>query len=85
MVMSSPFAGAEMMTFFAPPSMCFLRVVGVGEAAGGLEHDVDAEVLPRQLRRILLGEHLDLVAVDRDRAVAARDVALDTCDAPSRT
>ena len=26
MVMSSPFAGAEMMTFFAPPSMCLRRI-----------------------------------------------------------
>ena len=68
MVMSSPFAGAEMITFFAPPAMWPCAFVRVGEAARRLEHDVDAEVLPRQLRRILLGEHLDLVAVDGDRA-----------------
>ena len=74
--MSSPLAGAEMMTFFAPPSMCLRAASAFGEASGGLEHDVDAEVLPRQRRRILLGEDSDLVAVDGDRAVRRRDVAL---------
>ena len=29
-------AGAEMMTFFAPPSTCTPRLVGVGEDAGGI-------------------------------------------------
>jgi hypothetical protein len=43
---------------------------------GGLEHDVDAEVFPRQRRRVLLGEYSDFVAVDGDRAASRRDVAL---------
>ena len=40
-------------------------VVAGGEEAGRLDHDVDAEVAPGQRRRVALGEHLDLVAVDR--------------------
>ena len=47
-----------------------LRFRRFREPSRRLEHDVDAEVLPRQLRRLLLREHLDLVAVDRDRPVA---------------
>ena len=65
--MSSPLAGALMMTFLAPASMCAPAFVGVGEDAGRLEDDVDAEVVPRQGRRVLLREDLDLAAVD-DRA-----------------
>ena len=75
--MSSPLAGALMITFLAPASMCALAFVGVGEDAGALEHDVDAEVAPRQRRRVLLGEDLDLAAVDDDRARRRRvDVAV---------
>jgi len=51
------------------------RTFSVREAAGGLEHDVDAEVFPRQLRRLLLGEDLDLVAVDGDAVRAGADVS----------
>ena len=58
-VMSSSLAGAEMMTFLAPPSRCALGLVGVGEEAGRLDDDVDAEVAPRQLGRVALGERLD--------------------------
>ncbi len=39
------------------------RLVAVGEPAGGLEHDVDAQFLPRQLGGILLREHPHPVAV----------------------
>ena len=42
-------------------------ILPLGEEAGRLEHDVDAEVLPRELRRIAHREHLELVAVDRNR------------------
>jgi hypothetical protein len=52
------------------------RGVGVGEVSGGLENDVDAEVFPRERRRVLLGEYSDFVAVDGDRAVSSLDVAL---------
>ena len=38
--------------------------LGRGEAAGGLEHDVDAELGPRQVGRVALGEHRDAAAVD---------------------
>ena len=74
--MSSPLAGALMMTFWAPASMCALAFVGVGEDAGALEDDVDAEVAPRQGRRVLLGQDLDLAPVDDDRAVAGLDLAV---------
>ena len=70
-VMSGPLAGAVMTTFLAPAVEVLGGVVAVGEEAGRLEHDVDAEILPRQLRRIAQRQHLELVAVDRD-AVALR-------------
>ena len=44
-------------------------LVGVGEEAGRLDDDVDAEVLPRQLAGVALGEGLDDLAVDRDALV----------------
>ena len=46
----------------------------VGEDARALEDDVDAQIAPRQRRRIPLGEDLDLAAVDDDRAVAGPDI-----------
>jgi len=46
--------------------------VAVREEPGGLEHDVNAQVLPRQLRRIAQRQHLELVAVDRDRIARGR-------------
>jgi hypothetical protein len=68
-----------MMTFFAPPSRC-AGLFLAGEQARALEHDVDAELAPRQLRRIALGQHADAVAVD-DHVVAvdfdlARELAV---------
>ena len=53
-VMSSPFAGALMITFLAPAVDVGAGLLGVGEDAGRLEDDVDAEVAPRQRRRVLL-------------------------------
>ena len=41
-----------------------LRALAVGEEAGRLEHDVDAEVAPRQRRRDRARRALDLVAAD---------------------
>ena len=67
--MSSPLAGALMMTFFAPAAMWAPRLLGVGEEAGRLEDDVDAQVAPRKRRRVLLLEDLDLAAVDDQRVV----------------
>ena len=45
-------------------------VGALGEEAGRLDHDVDAEVAPRQRRRVALGQHLDVAAVDGEDAVA---------------
>jgi hypothetical protein len=53
-----------------------LGLVGIGEDAGRLEHDVDAEIAPRQGGGILLGEDADVAPVDDDRAVARPDVAV---------
>jgi len=52
------------------------RVVGLGEPAGGLEHDVDAERPPRERGRILLLQHRDAMSVDRDRLRIVRDHAV---------
>ena len=50
--------------------------LGAGaEAARGLDHDVDAELRPRQLRGVALGGDDDPVAVDLDEAVVAADGA----------
>ena len=58
--MSSPFAGAEMMTFFAPPpSMCARAFAASVKSPVDSIDDVDAEILPRQFAGIALGEHLD--------------------------
>ena len=46
-------------------------VLALGEQPGGLNHDVGPDVAPRQLRGVLLGEDLELVAVD-DQPVLAR-------------
>ena len=69
--MSSSVAGAEMMTFLAPASRWPLALRGLGEDAGGLDDDVDAEVTPGQRRRALLDlEGLDLGVADDDGVVA---------------
>src|SRR5262245_26393651 len=52
------------------------RGVAVGEEPGRLEHHVDAEILPRQLRRILHRQHLELVAVDRDAVLFGFDACV---------
>ena len=69
-VMSSLLAGALMITFLAPALRWALAFFGVGEEARALEHDVHAQIAPRQRRGIPLGEELDLAAIDDDRAVA---------------
>ena len=71
-VASCPLAGALMMTFLAPAVEVRRRLLLVGEEARALEDDVDAELLPRQLRRVLLGEHLGLDAAEVDRAFERR-------------
>ena len=42
----------------------FLGVVGVGEAAGRFDHDLHAYGIPRQRRRILFFENLDVLSID---------------------
>ena len=59
-----------MTTFFAPGVEVLLRAVALGEEAGRLEHDVDAEVAPGHRGRVALGERLHLVAVRVQDAVA---------------
>ena len=75
MVTSSLVAGAEMMTFLAPPSMCAVRLGGVGEEAGRLDDDVGAEVAPRQGGRVALGEDLDGLVADRDARRRSTDTS----------
>ena len=65
-VMSSSLAGAEMITFLAPPAMCAFGRRAGDEAAGGLDHDVHAEVAPGQVGRVALGEDLDRLVADDD-------------------
>src|SRR2546423_176185 len=50
--------------------------VGIGEPPGGLEHDVHAEVFPRECAGIFLSKNFYLVAVDDDRVFSGFDVAL---------
>ncbi len=51
--------------------------VAVGEPSRGLEHHVHSQVLPRQLRRILLRQHLHFVAIDDDGALGGLDIAIE--------
>ena len=46
-----------------------LRVGGLGEEAGGFDHDVHAQLAPRKVGGVTLGEDLDDGAVDDDVAV----------------
>ena len=67
-----------MMTFLAPAVDVLARVVGLGEATGRLDDDVDAELAPRQVRGVALFEDLDRLAVDDDRVAVERDVGVET-------
>ena len=73
--MSSPFAGALMITFWAPASRCARAF------SASVKMPVDSrtmstpEVAPRQGRRVLLGEDLDLAAVDDQGVVRVLDRA----------
>src|SRR5947207_15387638 len=44
-------------------------VLAVREEARGLDHDLYAQLAPGQRGRVLLREHLELLAVDEDRVV----------------
>src|SRR5690625_3431956 len=67
MVMSSPLAGAEMTTFLAPASMCFLA------SSALVKMPVDsmttyAQVAPGKLGGVALGQDLDGLVADADLA-----------------
>ena len=79
-VTSGSVAGAEITTFFAPASRCFCAPFAVGEEAGRLEHDVDAEVAPGKCRRIALGEDPHLLAGRLQDAVGELDLALERAE-----
>ena len=85
-VMSSPFAGAEMMTFFAPAVDVTLGLLRLGEQAGRFDDVLDAEFLPRQRGRAFLdGQALDLVAVDdEDVVLGARRRLFSLMTVPSK-
>ena len=51
----------------------FLRARAVTEEPGRLDHDVDPELGPRQVRRIGLARHRDRDPVDDYRAVRSLD------------
>ena len=50
-----------------------LGLGGVGEETGGLNDDVDAQLTPGKVRRIPLGEGLDLLAADLDGVIVVGD------------
>ena len=69
----SSLLGADMMTFFAPASMCFCAGFLGQEQAGRFDHDVGADLAPLQVGRVALLRQADLLAVDDQRvAVDAR-------------
>ena len=58
-----------------PPRLKVLRRVRAGtETPGRLDHDVDAELRPRERCRLALGERADLLIIDPDHAVGVRHV-----------
>ena len=61
------------------------RLVAGCEDAGAFERDVDAELFPRQLRRILDRRHLELVGADVEGIALdlhlAREAAMDAVEA----
>src|SRR6185503_1236719 len=56
------------------------RILTVGETPRPFEDDVDAKILPRQLRRILLREYPELVAVDGNAVARGGDVRLQVAE-----
>jgi len=50
------------------------RVVGLGEEAGGLDDDVDAQVTPGEVARVALGQHLEGGATDLDPVADGGDL-----------
>ena len=73
--MSSSDAGAEMMTFLAPAVRCLAASLRFVKKPGRLEHDVDAEVAPSEVRGVALLHDLDRLAVDDEAVVVELDRA----------
>ena len=57
-----------------------LGTFAIGEEARRLEHDVDAEVAPRERGRVALGEHLHLLAGGAKDAVGELDLTLERAE-----
>ena len=74
--MSSFLAGALMMTFFAPAVMWAAALVASVKMPVLSRTMSTPEVAPRQVRRVALGEDLDLAAVDDDRRVPGLHLAV---------
>ena len=55
-----------MTTFFAPAAQMHRGLVARREQSGRFDHDLHAELAPRQLGRVALGEHLERLAVEHD-------------------
>ena len=73
--MSSPLAGALMMTFRAPAAMWALAFSALVKMPVDSSDDVDTELAPRQVGRVLLLEDPDLAAVDDQEVVGMVDDA----------
>ena len=52
------------------------QVLGGREDPRALQHQVDAQLVPRELRRFTLAKHRDSVAVDDQRALRGADLAV---------
>ena len=72
----SDFVGADRITYEAPARTCFARSFGGREDPGALQHEVDPQLAPRQLRRVTLGERRDPSAVDDQLALRGADVVV---------
>jgi len=52
------------------------RLIAIGEAPGGFEYQIDAQIFPREFGGILLREDFNGVAVDHDGVSFGRDIAV---------
>jgi hypothetical protein len=75
MVASCPLAGAEMMTFLAPAWRCGRALSLSVKRPVHSKHDVDAELLPRELAGSFSASDLDVLAGDRELALDSVAVA----------
>src|SRR4051794_19928373 len=71
-----PLGGRADPPFRAPRLEVLGRLVAVREQPRRLDDDLGTELLPREAGRITFGQHLELVAVDRDAVGRRADFAL---------